>query len=161
MINSLSDRTWFPRLTWQNPELGLVAGLGRPHVLHQAAVEAGVGLRGVVDHQGSARQQEQPAAELQRLAVLLPPSEGHQVGVDLARHHLTVPQTHGGRRRLAGEPGHPWKTQTRGGCESNSSQYAGTCTEDSGTMSISNWCTEDNWCCFRGKERDDNKIILI
>lgn len=93
-------------------QLGLVAGLGRAHVLHQAAVEAGVGLCGVADHQGSAGHLDQPGAQLQRLAVLFPPREGNQIEIDLARHHLAAPEMHGGRRRLAGEPGHAWKEKT-------------------------------------------------
>lgn len=105
----------FPKRTWHYLELGLVAGLGRPHVFHQAAVKASVSLWGVADHQGSAGQLDQPGAQLQRLAVFLPPGEGHQIRVDLASHHLAAPYVRGGRRRLAGEPRHPWKT--RRGCK--------------------------------------------
>lgn len=91
--------------TRQDLKLRLVADLRRAHVLHQAAVKAAVGLRGVADHQSAARQLDQPGAELQGLAVFLPPGERHQVRVDLTRHHLVVADAHGGRRRLAGEPG--------------------------------------------------------
>lgn len=90
-FHPLSDKTLFPQITWHYLELGLIAGLGRPHIFHQAAVKAGVGLRGVADHQGSAGQLDQPGARLQRLAVFLPPGEGHQIRVDLASHHHAVP----------------------------------------------------------------------
>lgn len=43
-FHPLSDKTLFPQITWQYLELGLVAGLGRPHIFHQTAVEACVGL---------------------------------------------------------------------------------------------------------------------
>lgn len=106
-LTVLSNQIYFSQITRQCLELGFIARLGRADIFHQAAIEAGVGLRGIADDKGSAGQLDQPGAQLQGLTVFLPPGEGHQIRVDLARHHLTVPKMHSGGRRLAGEPGHP------------------------------------------------------
>lgn len=114
----LSSSAALRERTWRELQRGLLAGLGLAHVLHQAAVLARVALRGVADEQRAAGQLEQPSAQLQGPPVLLPARERRQVGVDVARQHLAVAGAHGGRRGLAGEPGHAWKRTERGGKKS-------------------------------------------
>ncbi len=88
-------------------------GLGGPSVVDHAAVQACVCLCGVTDDESTAGQCEDSLVQLNRLFVLFPVDERHQVWIHLTVQQVTVTHPHRRGFRLTEVPRYPWKQKNQ------------------------------------------------